>query len=80
MVNTDTGKQPTLEPKNSVTPDVYIGTSNRFGTTRPVNYRALVQEQDKPKEHSAIVYSQLSSSSSEKAVHSFISQKRWHNR
>src|SRR5204863_4155436 len=38
---------------------------------RPINYRALEQEQEKPKEHSAIVDSQSSSSSGEHAVHSF---------
>src|SRR5947208_2266525 len=42
----------------------------RSGTIRPVNYRVLVQGQEKPKEHSASVDSQSSSSSGEHAVHS----------
>ena len=59
-----------LEPENTATSGVYMCTSSRFGTIRPVNYRALVQGQEKPKEHSAIVDSQSSSSSGEHAVHS----------
>src|SRR3954465_14839643 len=65
------GKQPTLEPEDSATPGVYMRTRNRSGTMRPVNYRALVRGQEKPKEHSAIVDSQSSSSSGEHAVQSF---------
>src|SRR4051794_38862013 len=49
-----------------------MGTRSRSGTTRPINYRALEQGQEKPKENSAIVDSQSSSSSGEKAVHSFV--------
>src|SRR4051812_24624842 len=45
-------------------------TRSRSGTIRPVNYRALVLGQEKPKEHSAIVDSQSSSSLGEHAVHS----------
>src|SRR3954466_8328680 len=45
-------------------------TRGRSGTIRPVN-RALEQGQEKPKEHSAIVDSQSSSSSGGHAVHSF---------
>ena len=71
MVNKDTGKLPALEPENSATPGVYLRTRSRSGTIRPVNYRALAQGQEKPKEHSAIVDSQSSSSSGEHAVHSF---------
>ena len=71
MVDKDTGKQPALEPESSATPGVYMGTRNRFGTIRPVNYRASEQGQEKPKEHSAIVDFQSSSSSGEHAVHSF---------
>src|SRR3954462_4404073 len=66
----DTGKQPALESEDSATPDVYMRTRSHSGTIRPVNYRALVQGQDKPKEYSAIVDSQSSSSSGEHAVHS----------
>src|SRR5436305_5441367 len=66
-----TGKQPALEPENSATPGVYMRTRSRSGTIRPVNYRALAQGQEKPKEHSAIIDSQSSSSSGEHAVHSF---------
>src|SRR4051812_30675744 len=69
----DTGKQPALEPEaDSATPGVYMGTRSRSGTIRPISYRALEQEQEKPKEHSAIVDSQSSSSSGEHAVHSFV--------
>src|SRR4051812_18461705 len=71
MVDKDSGKQPALEPDNSATPSVYMRTRSRSGTIRPVNYKALEQGQDKPKEHSAIVDSQSSSSSSGHAVHSF---------
>src|SRR3954467_4913658 len=71
MVDKDTGKQPALEPENSATPGVYLRTRSRSGTIRPVNYRALAQGQEKPKEHSAIVDSQSSSSSGEHAVQSF---------
>src|SRR4051812_13194071 len=46
-------------------------TRSRSGTIRPVNYRALDQGQEKPKEHTAIVDSQSSSSSGGHAVHSF---------
>src|SRR3954464_2171714 len=70
MVDKDTGKQPALEPENSATPGVYMRTHSRSGTIRPVNYKALVQGQEKPKEHSAIVDSQSSSSSGKHAVHS----------
>src|SRR4051812_26445984 len=45
-------------------------TRSRSGTIRPVNYRALDQGKQKPKEHSAIVDSQSSSSSGGHAVHS----------
>src|SRR4051812_4067057 len=55
MVDKDMGKQPALEPKNSATPGIYMRTRSRSGTIRPVNYRALEQGQEKPKEHSAIV-------------------------
>src|SRR3954463_1302933 len=71
MVDKDTGMQPALEPENSTTPGVYMRTRSRSGTIRPINYRALEQGQEKPKEHSAIVDSQSSSSSSGRAVHSF---------
>src|SRR3954463_10252240 len=71
MVDKDAGKQSALEPDNSATPGVYMRTRSRSGTVRPVNYRALEQGQEKPKEHSAIVDSQFSSSSGEHAVHSF---------
>src|SRR3954463_9453092 len=71
MVDKDTDKQPALEPENSATPGVYMGTHSRSGTIRPISYRALEQGQEKPKEHSAIVDSQSSSSSVEHAVHSF---------
>src|SRR4051812_25949353 len=67
-----TGKQPAQEPENSVTPGVYMGTRSRSGTARPVNYRALAQGQEKPKEHYVIVDSQSSSSFGERVVHSFI--------
>src|SRR5436189_4516106 len=70
MVDKDTGKQPALEPENSATPDVYMRTRSRSGTIRPVNYRALEQGQEKPKEHSAVVDSQSSSSSGGHVVHS----------
>ena len=70
MVDKDTGKQPALEPENSATPGVYMRTRSRSGTIRPVNYRALVQGQERPKEHSTIVDSQSSSSSGGHAVHS----------
>src|SRR4051812_19201616 len=70
MVDKDTGKQPALEPENSATPGVYMRTRNRSGTIRLVNYRALKQGQEKPKEHSDIVDSQSSSSSGGHAVHS----------
>src|SRR4051812_44923637 len=70
MVDKDTGKQPALEPENSATPGVYMRTRNRSGTIRLVNYRGLEQGQEKPKEHSAIVNSQSSSSSGGHAVHS----------
>src|SRR3954464_2200224 len=46
-------------------------TRSRSGTLRPVNYRALDQGQEKPKEHSTIVDSQSSSSSGGHAVHFF---------
>src|SRR3954462_8606402 len=71
MVDKDTGKQPALEPENSATPGVYMGTRSHSGTIRPVNYRTLEQGQEKPKEHSAIVDSQSSSSSGGHAIHSF---------
>src|SRR5438270_9377243 len=45
-------------------------THSRSSTIRPVNYRALDQGQQKPKEQSAIVDSQSSSSSGGHAVHS----------
>src|SRR3954465_9935314 len=48
-----------------------MGTRSRSGTLRPISCRALEQEQEKPKQHSAIVDSQSSSSSGEHAVHSF---------
>src|SRR4051812_26904145 len=70
MVDKDTGKQLALEPENSATPGVYMRTRSRSGTIRPANYRALEQGQEKPKEHSAIVDSQSSSSSGGHAVHS----------
>src|SRR3954466_15831639 len=69
MVDKNTGKQPALEPENSATLGVYMRTRSRSGTIRPVNYRALVQVQDKPKEHSTIVNSQSSSSSGGHVVH-----------
>src|SRR3954468_25079041 len=72
MVDKDTGKQPALDPENSTTPGVYMGTRSRSGTMRPINYRALEQGQEKPREHSAIVDSQSSSSSGEHAVRSFV--------
>src|SRR5436190_14329059 len=70
MVDKDTGKQPALEPENSATPGVYMRTRSHSGTIRPANYRALEQGQEKPKEHSAIVDSQSSSSSGGHVVHS----------
>src|SRR3954469_7299130 len=70
MVDKDTGKQPVLESENSATPGVYMRTGSRSGTIRPVNYRALEQGQEKPKEHSAIADSLSSSSSGKHAVHS----------
>src|SRR3954465_7117686 len=70
MVDKDMDKQPALEPENSATPGVNMRTRSRSGTIRPVNYRALEQGQEKPKEHSAIVDSQSSSSSGGHAVHS----------
>src|SRR3954466_14706328 len=70
MVDKDMGKQPALELENSATPSVYMRTHSRSGTIRPVNYRALDQGQEKPKEHSAIVDSQSSSLSGGHAVHS----------
>src|SRR4051812_35492386 len=45
-------------------------TRSRSGTIRPVSYRALEQGQGKPKEHSAIVDPQSSSSSGGQAIHS----------
>src|SRR3954470_19892340 len=72
MVDKDTGKQPALEPENSITPGVYMSTRSRSGTIRPINYRALEHGQEKPQEHSAIVDSQSSSSTGEHAVHSFV--------
>src|SRR3954466_11303977 len=51
MVDKDTGKQPALEPENSATPGVYTRTHIRSGTIRPINYKALEQGQEKPKEH-----------------------------
>src|SRR3954470_24860733 len=48
-----------------------MGTRSRYGTLRPISCRGLEQEQEKPKEHSAIVDSLSSSSSGEHAVHSF---------
>src|SRR4051812_42567941 len=70
MVDKDMGKQPALEPENSATPGVYMRTRSRSGTIRPVNYRALDQGQEKPKEPSAIVESHPSSSSGGHAIHS----------
>src|SRR3954466_12122667 len=70
MVDKDTGKQPALEPENFATPGVYMRIRSHSGTIRPVNYRALEQGQEKPREHSAIVDSQSSSSSGGHAVHS----------
>src|SRR4051812_36424203 len=70
MVDKDTGKQPALEPENSATPGVYMRTCSRSSTIRPVNNRTLEQGQEKPREHSAIVDSQSSSSSGGHAVHS----------
>src|SRR4051812_2080633 len=72
MVDKDTGKQPASEPENSAAPGVYMGTRSRSGTIRPISYRALEQGQEKPKEHSAIMDSQSSSSFGEHAVHSFV--------
>ena len=69
MVDKDTGKQP-AGARELATPGVYMRTRSRSGTIRPVNYRALDQGQEKPKEHSAIVNSQSSSSSGGHAVHS----------
>src|SRR5436189_2232327 len=71
MVDKETGKQPALEPENSATLGVYMGTRSRSGTIRPISCRALEQGQEKPKQHPAIVDSQFSSSSGEHAVHSF---------
>src|SRR4051812_46756862 len=71
MVDKDTGKQPALEPESSTTPGVYMRTRSRSSTIRPVNYRALEQGQEKPKEHLAILDSQSSSSLGGHAVHSF---------
>src|SRR3954470_10565941 len=71
MVDKDTGKQLALEPENSATLGVYMGTRSRSGTIRPISYRALEQGQERPKENLAIVDSQSSSSSGEHAVHSF---------
>src|SRR3954470_9266101 len=48
-----------------------MGTRSRYGTLRPISCRGLEQEQEEPKQHSAIVDSQSSSSSGEHAVHSF---------
>src|SRR4051812_28270071 len=45
-------------------------TRSRSDTIRPINYRALDQGQEKPKEHSAIADSQSSLSSVGHAVHS----------
>src|SRR4051812_5442880 len=70
MVDKDTSKQPALEPENFATPGVYMRTRSHSGTIRPINYRDLEQGQEKPKEHSAIVDSQSSSSSGGHAVHS----------
>src|SRR5436853_4271533 len=71
MTGRDTGKQPVAEPEGSATPGVYQGTRSRSGALRPVNYRALAQAQEQPKDHSAIAESQSSSSSEERAVYSF---------
>src|SRR4051812_7994828 len=71
MAIRDTGKQPSLKPENSAT-SVYMGNRSRSGVARPVNYRALAQDQDKPNEHSAIVESQSSFSSGRRAVYYFI--------
>src|SRR5436853_1299792 len=71
MAGRDTGKQPVSEPEGSTTPGVYQGTRSRSGALRPVNYRALAQAQEQPKDHSAIAESQSSSSSGERAVYSF---------
>src|SRR5436853_4115402 len=71
MTGRDTGKQPVAEPEGSATPGVYQGTRSRSGALRPVNYRALAQAQEQPKDHSAIAESQSSSSSGERAVYSF---------
>src|SRR4051812_25808285 len=35
MVDRDTGKQHALEPENSATPGVYMGTRSRASTARP---------------------------------------------
>src|SRR3954469_14385901 len=43
MVAKDTGKHPALEPENSATPSVYMGSRSRSGTIRHVNYKALEQ-------------------------------------
>src|SRR4051812_40314711 len=72
MVDKDTGKQLALEPENSATPGIYMGTRSRSGTLRPISSRASPQGQEKPKQHSAIVDSQSSSSSGKHAVYSFV--------
>lgn len=69
MAKKDTSKQLAPEPENS-TIGVYMGTHNCSSVTRPLNYRALGQGHGKPKEHSAIVELQLSSSSGDREVHS----------
>src|SRR4051812_40730981 len=63
MVDKDMDKQPVLEPENYATPGVYTSTRSRSGSARPVNYRALAQGKEKPKEHFSIGDSQSSSSS-----------------
>src|SRR4051812_23525385 len=74
MAERDTSKQPMPELENSTTM-VYVGTRSRSGAACPVNYRALVQGQEKLKEHSAIVESQSSSSSAEREVHFFMATR-----
>src|SRR3954462_12214205 len=69
MVDKDSGKQFALVPENSATPRVYMRSRSHSGTIRPVS-RALEHGQETPKEHSAIVDSQSSSSSGGHAVHS----------
>ena len=54
MVERDTGKHLASDPENSATPGVYMGTLNRSGAVRPVNYRTLVQELNMPREQSII--------------------------